>query len=177
MIDIKKELEKNRLILLAIPSERYSEILTSIIKQLNEEIGEGIYITLNNPYTTLIKTFEENGVNSVNVFFIDAISVKVKVKSSAKNCIFVAAPNALTELSIAITKAINKRKPKVMIFDSLSTLLIYLPINAIIEFAQDLTTKLKGSGIRAIFPVIKNEELIRDMAMFVNRIIDLESEK
>lgn len=172
MINIKKELAENNLILLSIPSKSYSGTLTDVIRQLSKELD--LYVTLNNPYNFLVTKLKKEGVNSEKCYIIDTISSSINVKASTKNCTFVTAPNALTELSIAIHKAIKKTSPKVMIFDSLSALLIYLPINSIVEFTQDLVTKLKESNTQAVFPIIKNKEMINHMSMFISKVVEVE---
>ena len=144
------------------------------IEKSAEGICSGVYVTLNNPYSSLLKIFKDYGIREQECFFIDAISSTVKVKVSAENCIFTSSPSALTELSITISSTMQKLKPEILFFDSLSTLQIYLPMNTIVKFSQNLVTKLKENNIKAIFPIIKNDDFTRNMSMFINKIIELE---
>lgn len=171
MMDIKKELENNNSILLYMPNNAYSESLIKIVKQLSNP--GGLYVTLNNPYTTLAKKFRGEGINPDKFFFIDAISSSVKLESTTENCIFVSGPTALTQLSIAIITFVEKQKPPIIIFDSLSSLIIYLPVKSVIGFTQSMATKFKEHDVKAIFPIIKNEELVKNISMFIDKVIDL----
>lgn len=172
-INIRKELEQNKIVMLVVPSRDYPSTLTEIIKQLKDKMEKCLYVTLNNPYASLVASLKKKGLNPNKIFFLDAISATTKLKQEAKNCVFVSKPNALTELSIAIKETLNKLKPKIIIFDSLSSLVIYLPINSIVNFTKDLATKLKETDSEAIFPIIKNEELIKNMGMFINKVVEI----
>lgn len=177
MINIKKELDKEDMVLLVLPSKGYSDILTKIVKQLDDEMGGGLYVTLNNPYTVLMKRFRTSGINCDACFFIDAISAEaLGAGKEADNCVFVSSPNALTELGIAINTYIKEQKPKVLIFDSLSTLPIYVPNETILKFAQNMTTRIREAGVKAVFPIIGNQELVRSMGMFISRTLEWEEE-
>ncbi len=180
MVELRKELEKNSIIMLVLPSDKYLSVLMGEVAELHKNMSKsqsglcnGVYVTLNNPYSSLLKIFDDYGINGASCFFIDAISSTVKVKTSAENCIFTSSPSALTELSITINSTCQKLKPELLVFDSLSTLQIYLPMNTIVKFSQSLVTKLKDSNIKAIFPIIKNDDFIKNMSMFINKIIEL----
>lgn len=172
MIDVKKELDENNVILLVIPGKSYYPTLIDIVKQLNEE--QGLYVTVNTPYSSLTKTFRKKGINCDKYFFIDAVSATSKSDTSAKNCIFVSSPGTLTELSIAIDELIKNQKPKFIIFDSLSALLIYSKVKSVMQFTQNLSAKIKENNINALFPITKDEALINTTSIFANKVIDLE---
>lgn len=165
-----KELGDKQLILLVLPSQKFGEKVMEIVKQYDEQ--KILYVTLNNPHAALMKLYREKGIKTNKTFFIDGISAKTKVDESAPNCIYVSAPEAITQLSIAINKTLGVFKPDQMIFDSLSSLLIYLPVNSIIGFCQSLSTKIKGTSVKAVFPIINNKELIDNISMFVDDVVE-----
>lgn len=178
MTSIAKELEENNSILLIVPSSAYASTMLSTVKGLSKMLsGGGIYVTLNHPYSALTKTLKTNNLNMDGCFFIDAITMETKTETpNAENCAFVSNPRALTELGLAIDEAL-KLNPKIIIFDSLSTLLLYSPSNTLVSFAKNLTTKLETRSIKAVFPVIKKSEFIESMSMFMDKVIYVEKKE
>lgn len=171
---IKEAFQKKQLILLVLPSKSYSENLMQIVQQFNGK--KWLYITLNNPYNALVKMYTENRVEMDSCLFIDGISASSHINIKADNCIFIDSPRALTQLSLAITQSIKTFEPELLIFDSLSTLLIYLPEKSIIAFQQSLSTKLRSNGTKALFPTLENRELINNISMFVDEVVEWEVE-
>lgn len=169
-MEIKKILDGKQIVLLVLPSRTYGEKVLRLVKQSNHQ--KLLYVTLNNPYTVLVELYKKNGIEKGHCFFIDGISASNKIKRAADDCIFIDSPSALTQLSIAITQVIKTFKPEIMIFDSLSTLLIYLPEKSIIAFQQSLSTKLKGLEVRVLFPILENKELINNISMFVDDVVE-----
>ncbi|MBU2561189.1 MAG: hypothetical protein KKD17_02745 [Nanoarchaeota archaeon] len=170
MTDLDKKLQDNDVSLI-VCGEDYQEAIVRIVKEAERQCGKICYVTLNKPYASLTDLLRKKGIAAERFFFIDGISKRVNDGNSPANCVFVTAPDALTELNIAITRTIEKQRPTILVFDSLSTLLIYLPTNSIIKFTQELTKKMKVNNIRAIFPIIRNKELIDNISMFVDTVV------
>jgi len=166
---IRERLVKNQIILLVLPSSAYGENIMQIVEQFDNK--KLLYVTLNTPYNSLVAQYAENKVKINNCFFIDGISASNNINIKADNCIFIASPQALTQLSLAIIRTIKIFEPEMVIFDSLSTLLIYLPEKSIIAFQQSLSTKLRGMGAKALFPILENQELINNISLFVDECV------
>ena len=86
-------------------------------------------------------------------------------------------PSALTELSLSISNILEREKFDYMIFDSLSTLLVYESETVITKFVHFLIAKVRVIGCNAIFTCLKqdvNSILIRDINMFADRVLDIE---
>jgi circadian clock protein KaiC len=107
--------------------------------------------------------FEQNNAFS----FVDCYSQVAKMTSQEKY--YVDQPFSLTDLSIAISTALDELKAdtaKVVFLDSATSLFTKLDIQRVIRFLQDRSAKIKATG--GIFIFILGKETIA--ANFVNRL-------
>lgn len=174
-MNIKDDIKESNVVLLVIPSENYNNILINTVKKImnNYKI---CYITINKGYDALNIFFKKNQIKPNNFFFVDCITKTVKSIKDTDNHIFVSSPNALTELSIAINKAVKNQKPKFIILDSLSTLLIYHKGNIVSKFIQGLINKFEATDSNLIFTITTKDKesiLFKNLQMFVDNVINL----
>ena len=87
---------------------------------------ECVYLSMNRPYDNLINLFKKNNIDPKKFFFVDTISKTIGGKTPIeKNVLYISSPHGLTEISIALSKALQslKAKEKFLFFDSISTML------------------------------------------------------
>ena len=80
-----------------------------------------------------------------------------KSRPEAKNCRFINNPSNLTDLGIAITEVLNtcsQEKPCIL-FDSVSTMLIYIPSTNISKFIHFVTSKLRLLDSPGVFLAVE----------------------
>lgn len=188
-MDIKKELSKNQIILLLMPSMDYNELTLDIARQLSAK--SICYVTLNKTYTAIDDKLKKEGVNTKNIFYIDAISKTIKkTPDRTDRCYFVSSPMALTELCLVSSKCLRSKSalfPKAgsgafdyLLFDSLTNLLVYEKKAPVGKFMASLVNKIRDSKTGAVFYALKMEqhsELIQESSMFVDKVIDLTEEQ
>lgn len=175
MVNLAKEMKDNDILLIAF-GENYPRELINIIKKIEKQEGEICYVTLNKPYCTLIELFKKNKINIDKFRFIDCITLSVKKAETEKNCIFISAPYALTGINIAITEAIKSQNFKFLIFDSLSSLLIYEKMLHITEFIHSIINGLRIHKTKGIFIISKGDidaTEMKDLNMFVDKIVKI----
>jgi poly-D-alanine transfer protein DltD len=173
-MDIKKELSLNQTVLLIMDSFGYNNEIIKTVKQLS---GQKIcYVTLNKTHDSLKEIFKKNKVNMKNIVFIDAISKTIKnVPDQSDSTYFCSSPGALTEISLVISKFLN-RNFEYLIFDSLTNLLIYQKKVPVAKFISNLVNKIKAGKIKAIFyalSVKEQDELIKETGMFVDNVVEI----
>jgi KaiC/GvpD/RAD55 family RecA-like ATPase len=176
-MEIEKEFSDQKIILVVSGGEYYNDMMSSM-KQLS---GKSVcYVTLNKTYSVLQEDFEKNGIDMSNIIIIDAISKTVKpAQEIVKNCVFVESPGALTELSIAIKKLLDYDF-EYLIFDSLSSLLIYRDMPIIKRWVVSTMGNIKKSNTKAIFYTLNLEgqqDIIKEADALVDKIISLGKEK
>ena len=160
-------LNEGNLIIVTTSKEKYNLTMQNLYTEFlnyGKKIG---YITINRPYS--------NVHLKGDVYFVDAITATVQQPPKLNNCIFVSSPTALTELSIAFSSLFGEKGCSLVIFDTISTLIIYQDIGTVIKFTHNLVTKASVLNKKAIFIALKedSETLIKDLNMFVDKVIDL----
>ena len=174
MINVKEEIKKNQITIIVIPSEKYLEI-TLFLSRISAELGKTLYVNINKPYSSLVESLKENKIPIDKFYFIDAITKTVRPEKNG--CVeFVSGPTALTEMSLAIFGSIEREDFYCMLFDSLSTLLIYEDSLTVTKFVHNLISRFRSVKTKAVFTVLRAEsssELIKDLSMFADKIIDV----
>lgn len=163
--DIREKLEKELksapkkfVVQIESSAENYNDVLqTSLDFLLEEKNSRGIYVTLNKPVTVLAKELEGKKIDSKRLFFIDGITGTTAKKEEPENFVILSGPTALTELSIEITKAKETGKFDFLLFDTISTLLIYNSQKRSLQFAYFLLTKLKDFALSGIIIYLKSD--------------------
>jgi KaiC/GvpD/RAD55 family RecA-like ATPase len=153
------------------------EIIRSIISQGNSVI----VVTTNQPFEVLKKAYEKAGIEIGKIRFIDAITLYAVGKSHATSpeCRFVTSPSNLTDLGIVITetlKSMKERKPCI-IFDSISTMLIYIPSSNISKFIHFVTSKLRVLEAAGIFLAVEkglDPVLLTQLTTYVDDVLDMD---
>jgi hypothetical protein len=171
---IKKGIKKNKILIFLIPKKEYSKYVTEIA-QASYSMLKGIcFVSLNKPYQTLSPVFKGKGIKLEKLVFIDAVSTGFKKESGGARVVAVSSPKALTELNIKIRKEIGK--VSAIVFDSLSTLLVYEQPSIVIKFSHSVISLLRKSKINGIFIMLKEDmdgELSKDLSMFVDGVVEL----
>lgn len=151
-----------------------------VLRNLIQNDHPVLIVTTNQPYATLVKNYEENGLDLKHIYFIDAITKYAtgKITEGADNCRFVNSPSNLTDLGIAITEMLDnipEEKPFIL-FDSISTMLIYIPSINISKFFHFVTSKLRLMDSSGIFLAVEtglDPLLLSQITTFVDEIIDI----
>ena len=173
-MDIKKELELNKTLLLIMPSVNYNEVIVDTLKELSGK--SACYVTLNKTFSSLKELFNKKDIDTKNVVFIDTISKTIKdVPDQTKGCYFCSSPGALSEISVKISKLLNHNF-EYLIFDSLTNLLIYQQDDPVAQFLSNLANKIRDTNTKAIFYVLSvkaQDELIKETEMFVDKVIEI----
>jgi KaiC/GvpD/RAD55 family RecA-like ATPase len=162
-----------QIVLSIINPENYIPDIVRIIKK-NKSNGI-IYVTTNKPYDHISELLKNNKIDTKKIFFVDCISKNVQEKEvSAKNCIFVESPGSLSAISIAVNEAVkNISGKKILLFDSLSVLLIYQDAATIAKFTNFLMNKLRVLDVDAIILALEsdaNKDVLKQIESFADKV-------
>lgn len=174
MLNIKKELEENKILLVVIPNISYKDTILSISRQISQ-LGDVCYISLNKTSKALKNLLKEKNINCNKFFYIDCISRTMGKTKEERDYIFVSSPNAINEIGLAAEKA-RAKKPRIVIFDSLSTLLVYHKDSTATQFSHSLINNIRNEDIFAIFTVLEKDKetsLSKDMGMLVDKVLNV----
>jgi len=171
---LKTEIKKNKLLVAIVSNKGYNTKMTEITKDVSDN-KKMCYVSLNKPFDTIEENLKAKKINTNNFIFVDAIT-KGAGKKEAANVVFVSSPRALTELNITIGKILEVGKVKNLIFDSLSTLLIYEKPLVVVKFVHALIAKLRALNVTAVFIVLKDDvtpDLLKNLYMFADKVISI----
>ncbi len=176
-MNLLKEIKANQNLVLELERGSYKLGVLTVNKTLSSKFKPIAYITLTKPAKAIMETLEKEGVNLKNYHFIDCVSKRSGLEGSVEKTVFVAGPTSLTELGIAITKLIKEKKPGLLIFDSISSLLIYNDELKAVKFLHFLMTHIKGTNAKAVYLIMRSDlgkKVVRELELFADSIIWLE---
>jgi len=174
--DIRKEISGKDILLFLIPNRNYSDGMKSITAASAKIFDKICYVSLNKPHETLMSIFKGCGINTGGIVFVDCVAAGAKKPASVCKVFFVPSPNALTDLNIAINNVVKEERAKVILFDSLSTILVYQEPSIVIKFSHSIISSLRSAKVKGVFTCLKEDignELVKDLSMFVDKIVEL----
>src|SRR3989338_3724310 len=172
-VDLQKELVNNEIILSIFSKNYYHDSIYEILRKL--EGKRTCYITLNKTAGNLERALKLQHLSTNNIFFIDAVSRGIGNTEAKENTFLVSSPQALTELSIAVTESLKSGKFEVLLFDSLSTLNIYkLKGKAAERFTTQIIDAIKAKQSRCIFTCLEEDtdsDLIKNSFRHMDKVL------
>ncbi|VVC03819.1 Uncharacterised protein [Candidatus Bilamarchaeum dharawalense] len=162
-MQLEKELnslEDGEVFLISAPGEKLLEVNLNVLTHLVNKGYRGVIITLNNPYSVLVKIIEKHKIDQSKLYFIDCITKTAGGQAVRnENTLFISSPANLTELGVAVSQliaAMPKGKQFVMM-DSLSTLAMYNSTGSVAKFSHFLITKIKLHEVSGVIISVEAE--------------------
>jgi hypothetical protein len=179
-MDIVQEIAKNKFLLILLEEKEYAKKLQDIMKSAEKTKTKICYVCLSKPYADVVEDIKGQGLNVNDFFFVDVLSSHYREQKPCDNCIFVSSPTNLAAVSDAIRKAVQEKKCSVILFDTISTLLVYQETSSIVKFTHCILTDEKQEQAKKLFIVLKdrtmqgkeNKTLVKDLSMFADKTID-----
>jgi archaellum biogenesis ATPase FlaH len=171
-----KSIKEGKIVLLVTPAAKLIETNTKLLKwYISKKKYDVVYVTVNKPFSTLIEGFQKAKIETNKIFIIDAVSPR---PIRTENAVFIGSPKELTNISITTTSTIKKLKTaKMLIFDSISTLLVYNKFETVKDFIRFISNKMKDLKITFVMTCIKemtDEKTIAELRAFVDDIIEID---
>lgn len=175
--NLKQEIGKNKIILVVIPHETYPDCSIEVSKQIWNMYRKICYVNTTKPFMSLMEIFREKGVKTDSFFFIDTITKSaLPGVEDGPRCRYVSSESALDELGLAINEELDKSEYRVLIFDSISSLLVHNDEDMVIRFIKLLITKIRHSDCIAILKCAEGDidsNLMKNLSMLSDKIIRL----
>jgi hypothetical protein len=169
------ELEKP-VVLVSVSPLRYQEALLDTLRYFSQRFGTGLYITLNKPTSTLIQYFAKVGVQAQLVFLDSITNIP---EQETETCCFLGRMRELSEISMGVSKMVSgKKEIRFILFDSVSTLLIYNDPKSVVRFCHMCAERLRSWGLSAAFlsvEVGEGMDMIAQLAQFCDAYVKAES--
>lgn len=153
-----------------------------LIKLLLARDHHVLVIATNRPYDVLKKNFLKTGIPMEKISIVDTVTKQALGHDHApeSNCRFVSSPADLTGIGIAITESLARLKDKKvsLVFDSVNSMLIYLPSRNITRFIHFVTNKLRLLHFSGIFIAVEkglDPDVLAQLTTFVDTVIDTDN--
>jgi hypothetical protein len=172
-----RELPENWIILLETKAEESLRVGIESIKILTQKGLSAIIISTSRPHPNLIQLYEESKIDINKVFILcSACKSEWRAAKGTSNVVHTGGVSALTEILIALNKAIAKLKGGNAFFflDSLSTMLIYNDSKTLAKFIHSLLVKARFNNISGILLSIEgdtNKEIRAEIAQLCDKVI------
>lgn len=177
---IAGSIDDGEVVLLVSPSDRVDAINTEIVTHYTAQGGICVYVNVSKPYTTLEHRFEKAGADTDNIFYIDcATSLAGADVGRAGNVIF-RNPAELTNISLTIENALESLpggRDRVLLFDTLSTLMLYNDDRMVSKFAHSLMTRLRNWEAKSIILTVSEEtdpRIMSQLRQFADRVVQVD---
>lgn len=171
---------KEYIALATVPASSYQSTNIEFVKHFTEVEGiPGVYVTLNKPYATIEGILKRAKVDTRMVIFIDAVTKTAGGElKKTKNCLYIGSPERLSDISIAMDQAVRAipLEEKFVLFDSLSTLLLYNDPETVAQFIHFLAGKMRVWKIKGIIISLEkgaNKALISKLTQVCDIVLEL----
>jgi hypothetical protein len=171
--------DEKRIILALSPSKTYRENSIQMIREIQKGGMRTIIICINQPASFLMDFYRKNGIDTSRIFFIDAITQYATgvVAECPDNCKFVAKPNDLTAIGIAVTTILKKfEQEKTVIFlDSVNAMLIHSSSADLSKFIHFVISKLRIMNIAGILLAVEkglDPVLLTQLTTFSDELVE-----
>ena len=173
------ELEQKKIFLILATSAMIRQRNIEIIKEISTLGYHTIVVTTNFPYSVLTKLYSQSGIPLDNVSFIDAVTRNSIGSAEDITGVvrYINNPANLTDMGIAVTEVLKEHSGQkvCIIYDSVSTLLIYLSSANISKFIHFVTNKLRLMDVSGVFLAVEkglDPMLMTQLTTFVDNVID-----
>ncbi len=173
---------EDRLFLVLSSAEKLKKNNSQIIRTLTAQGYRVVVITSNQPSAVLKRIYTTEGIDTSRVTFIDTITKYAmgKVPPGQEDCRYINSPSNLTDLGIAITETLHTLagEKTCLLFDSVSTMLIYIPSTNISKFIHFITSKLRLVDASGIFLAVEkglDPLLLTQLTTYVDDTIDMDN--
>jgi len=176
---------KGSALVISKPLEGKKEFIENYVKNAIKENKAILFVLTDKNPGQLKKELLESKIFFKNLYFVDCYSLQTEGECKEEdNVKYVSGPLALNEMSIAVSEFerdfLRKELPHVIIFNSLSTLLMYSNANAIARFLQILIAKIRNFNGGVIFTLeegMHDPKEIATIEHLMDEIIEIKKEK
>ncbi|MEM5812161.1 MAG: hypothetical protein QW286_00425, partial [Candidatus Aenigmatarchaeota archaeon] len=159
----------------------YSERVADIALAAERVRKKICYVCLSNTYDNAERLIVSRGIDAKKFCFIDTLSSYYGKEEPVENCFFVTSPYSLSEIKEAISCAINERGCRILIFDSITSILEYKDIFDVLRFTHELLTENIYKKAKKVYlisagnsiPEEETSRLISDITMFADMVLEI----
>ncbi len=157
--------------LVIIPSWKYNDRVIEFIKESYAGYTKICYITLNKTYKAILDLFNENGIENEKFYFIDFITPSVLKTKPSQNCFFMDSCEDINKFADSFLNILKLKKINFVIFDSVSSFLVYNHDQQVIKFFNYVNSFLEKMNVELAILALEEDAqkpTIKQLKMSVN---------
>jgi len=172
-------LSAGAIVLVSYEPGSYTQVYLSVLHYLSLTRNlNGVYVAVGNPAKSIINAAKDVGVDSSKLSFVDCISYLAGGSpENIENAVFVENPELLEEITMYLEKSLsNTSDPKFLVFDSISSMLVYNDSKSIEEFIHTVANKLRLEGTLGVILIARDEStktIERTVTQFVDKHVSI----
>lgn len=137
-----------------------------------------VIVSTNVPSAIQLEQFENEGINTGNIFFIDMVTAYAagKKQKNTDQVHYIDRPGDLTKAGIIVGNYISEKHGEkvAFLFDTINTMLIYSNQLSVSRFIHFIINKIRLAGIRGFFVMVEksiDNNLVADFEMLADMSI------
>lgn len=170
-----KSLPENWIVVLETSAKKSMQTGIEAVKILTGQNLTGIILSASRPHANLFQLYEKNRIDVSQTFILCCVCNDPSASQKIKNVVHLPSVSALTEISIALSKATKKFKGKSFLFlDSISSLLIHNNPKTLAKFIHSVLVLMRLNEIKGILIAIEddaNREFRAELIQLCDKVI------
>lgn len=158
-----------------LPSNNYDDFTHAMFEYMyKQKSNTWVYVTITKPFHRIKQQYHDR-IDSLNIHFIDCVSLSAGITSQDELCYYLDSPSQLENLILEIMSFIKEKsrnETSYVVIDSLSSLILYNDELLVTEFFTHLINNLNLVNAHSISFCI--EEEMNDM---MHKMLYLKNEK
>jgi hypothetical protein len=170
---LTQKISKNNSSILICKTKSSEDVLIDLCKKSLKKFKRICIITINKPYSSLVKKFNEKKVDHNKFHFVDCISATFMQQINSKNCTYISSPKALTELAITINGLIDNTD--LIILDNVSGLFIHNGELMTLRFLNSIISNLSRTKVNSVYLLMGDtkKETIANISLFADEVVKI----
>ncbi|VVB80289.1 Uncharacterised protein [uncultured archaeon] len=146
------------------------ESMLEIVKLVSPRYRRICFVSVDKPFTVLTERFRKEEIDYSKFSFIDCISSLTLQQVVSKQCKYLDSPRALQNLALLLGEEIHKSD--CIIFDNVSSLLLYNDTVPVLQFLNNLMHQINFSKLRGVFLLSHDtgKEVMEDLSLFADKV-------
>lgn len=156
-----------------IAPDNFQKKELELISELTKNKSSGVIISVTRPGKNIIRTLENNDINTEKLRIVDCISKTQDSKiENTDKIVYVENASSLTDISIKINEVLNGLEPPIfLIMDSINSMMIHTDEMPLKRFIHGLLTKLRLKDVSGYLLSSKGN-LDKDMRAEITQLCD-----
>ena len=158
-----------------VGGSRYNTEIMNLTKSATRKYKRICYATFNKTYSAMLKKFRslKPEINPEAFYFVDAITPRVFKTKESERCIFLDSLDDLQAVAKRILAFVKKNKIEYVIFDSVSSFLVYKDDKEAMVFFNYLLSSLEEAGVGIMLTVLYEDferPLVKQLKMRTDHV-------